>query len=106
MALAKKMQRKRAREDIIDSTYSRYAFEDQDNLPTWFIEDEKRHSFKHLPITKEEFNAEKERLMAINRRAPKKIIEAKIRNYKRMEKKMKKAKNKANQIMESEGISE
>lgn len=34
--------------------------------------------------------------MAINRRAPKKIIEAKIRNYKRMEKKMKKAKNKAN----------
>lgn len=41
LALAKKMQRKRAREDIIDSTYSRYAFEDQDNLPTWFIEDEK-----------------------------------------------------------------
>ncbi|KAL4472221.1 hypothetical protein ABPG72_013854 [Tetrahymena utriculariae] len=106
LALAKKMQRKRAREDIIDSTYSRYAFEDQDNLPTWFIEDEKQHNFKHLPITKEEIQAEKERLMAINRRAPKKIIEAKIRNYKRMEKKMKKAKNKANQIMETEGISE
>lgn len=28
LALAKKMLRKRAREDIIDSTYSRYANED------------------------------------------------------------------------------
>lgn len=54
LALAKKMQRKRAREDIIDSTYSRYAFEDQDALPAWFAEDEKRHNFKHLPVTKEE----------------------------------------------------
>jgi len=35
-----------------------------------------------------------------------KVAEAKIRNYKRMEKKMKKAKNKANTIMETEGISE
>jgi len=38
--------------------------------------------------------------MAINAKAPKKIMEAKIRKYKRMQKNMKKAKVKATAIME------
>lgn len=60
--MAKKMLRKRNREEIIDSSYSRYAQEDHDELPTWFVDDEKKHSFKHLPITKEETKAELERI--------------------------------------------
>ena len=75
LALAKKMLRNRSREQIIDSTYSRYALdEDMDNLPKWFVEDEKKHNFKTLPVTKEEIDAEKERLKMINSKAPKKVI--------------------------------
>jgi indole-3-glycerol phosphate synthase len=44
--------------------------------------------------------------MAMNRKSPKKILEAKIRNAKRIAKKMKKAKAKAINVMEQEGISE
>ena len=92
LAIAKKMLRKRNQEDIIESTYSRYATEDQEDLPDWFVEDEKKHNFKHLPVTKEQVAVERERLQAINARAPKKILEAKIRNKKRLEKKLKKIK--------------
>ncbi len=43
LALAKKMLRKKDREAIIESSYSRYALEEEDfeNLPNWFLEDEK-----------------------------------------------------------------
>ncbi len=65
--------RKKDRESIIDSTYSKYVFDDDETLPNWFKEDEEKHNHAILPITKEEFAAEKERLMAINARAPKKV---------------------------------
>lgn len=106
LALAKKMLRKKDRETIIDSTYSKYAFEDQDEAPKWFREDELTHNHLILPITKEEFQAEKDRLMAVNSKTPKKIMEAKIRNYKRAAKKMKRTKQKAEVIFEQEGVSE
>lgn len=106
LALAKRMLRKKDREAIIDSTYSKYAFEDQDEAPKWFREDELAHNHLILPITKEEFQAEKERLYSINNRSSKKVMEAKIRNFKRAEKKFKKTKQKAEVIFEQEGISE
>jgi AdoMet-dependent rRNA methyltransferase SPB1 len=43
-ALAKVMLRKKARNEIIEGTYNRYAVhEDPSTLPDWFIEDEMRH---------------------------------------------------------------
>ena len=74
MVLAKKMLRTKNRDEIIESSYSRYAFHDDENLPDWFVEDEKIHNFINLPITKEESQMEKKRLMAINARLPKKVI--------------------------------
>ena len=55
LAIAKKMLRVRQREDIIDGSYSRFSFEDHEDLPNWFTDDEKKHNYKSLPITKEEF---------------------------------------------------
>jgi hypothetical protein len=62
------MLRKKDREEIINSSYSRYAFDDEDeeNLPSWFLEDEKSNNFLSLPVTKEEVEEEKQRLYAIN----------------------------------------
>lgn len=86
LAIAKKMIHARSRNQIIESSYSRFAFEDQDNLPKWFVQDEKAHNFKMPPVTKEEVQAEKERLLAINSKAPKKILEAQFRKKKRVAK--------------------
>lgn len=53
-ALAKVMLRKKARTEILDSSYNRYAtFDDESVLPEWFKEDEKKHFRINLPITKE-----------------------------------------------------
>lgn len=53
-AIAKIMLRKKARRDILDSTYNRYNnFDDPSLLPQWFLEDEQKHYKPNVPITKE-----------------------------------------------------
>ena len=42
LALARKMLDGRSKQDILDSSYHRYAFHDT-GVPKWFYEDEKRH---------------------------------------------------------------
>ena len=43
-ALAKLMLRKKARNDILDSTYNRFStFDDPSMLPAWFLDDESKH---------------------------------------------------------------
>lgn len=73
-ALAKKMLRKKDRSEILDATYNRYAFhEEPDTLPTWFVDDESKHYFRHWQPTKEEVAAEKEELREYNARPSKKV---------------------------------
>ena len=45
------IQSRKAKRDISDDGWNRYAFNDE-NLPSWFEADERRHSHKELPITK------------------------------------------------------
>ena len=90
LAIAKKMLRNRSREEVIDNSYSRFSYEDHDQLPKWFADDEKKHSFKQEPITKEEFQREKEKIQAINARVPSKVMEARVRKKMRVQKKLKK----------------
>lgn len=106
LALAKKMLRKKTREQIINDSFGRERYDDHDELPKWFVEDEQKHVYKIAPITKEEFEAEKQRLYEINSRVPKKVMEAKIRKWKRSQKQLKKASKQASQILETEGINE
>lgn len=41
-AIAKIMLRKKQREELIDKSYNRYSFfDDENNLPDWFVDDEK-----------------------------------------------------------------
>lgn len=77
------MFRKGIRDDILERSFSRHALDDDADLPKWFVDDEQRHQYKIEPITKEEFNAEKERLYAINSKVPKKVMEFKIRRWKK-----------------------
>ena len=56
LALAEQMfLSKSMREDIIDGAYNRYTNRDQGlDIPDWFLEDEQKHSYKILPVTKQQ----------------------------------------------------
>ena len=106
LALSKKMLRKKQRRAIIDSSYNRNNFpEDPNDLPAWFYEDEKKHMGAIPMITKEDVLAEKEKLMMLKNRLPKKVLEAKYRKKKKMVNNLKKAQSEAAEIYENEGLS-
>ena len=98
--LARKMLRKKARNEILDATYNRYAsHEEPGTLPTWFVEDEAKHRYcERLQLTKEEVAEEKRLLKEYNARPSKKVEQAKARKKKRLAKAMAKIKKKAQVI--------
>ena len=95
-ALAKLMLRKKARTEILNGTYNRYANHDDPSvLPDWFLDDEARHFRPNTHVTKDMVAAEKKILQAYNERPSKKVQEAKARKKKRLAKAMNKIKQKA-----------
>ena len=75
VAIAKQMLRKKKRQDIIDSSYNRYVFDERPSqLPAWFLEEESKHNKPQLPVTKEMIEAEKARLRGFDTKTPRKVI--------------------------------
>jgi len=102
-ALAKKMLRKKFREETISNSYSRYAYQDDESiLPEWFIQDEARANVPNYNLTKEEVDEEKRALQEWNARPSKKVTEAKNRKKMRLIKAMAKIKSKANLIVNNQ----
>jgi len=106
MAIATKMLRKKDRLDILNGTYNRFAFDDSDMVPDWFMEEEKKHSRPNLPVTKVEIDRQKDKLRAYNSRAPRKILEAKARKRNKLSKRMEKVKKRAQAISNQDDINE
>ena len=102
--LARKMLRKKARNELMDASYNRYTVhEDPNTLPSWFVEDEAKHRFcERLQPTKEEMALEKEAIKAFNARPSKKVEQAKARKKKRLAKAMQKIKKKATIIADQD----
>lgn len=96
---------RKRRRDIIDQSFNRFTFND-DNLPDWFTKDEQKFCRKQMPVTKEEVAEYKERLKAINARAPKKVAEAKARKKRKMERRLEKARKKAEDVTETVDVSD
>lgn len=103
LAFAKKMLSKRKREEIIDDAYNKYMFDDE-GLPPWFVDDEKRHYQPIKPITKEEVAAIKAQFKEINARPAKKVAEAKARKKRAAMRKLEKIRKKANSIADQTEI--
>ena len=105
-AIAKKMLRKKDRIKILNASYNRYAFEDDEKVPKWFLEEESKHNKPQKPITKAEVLAEKEYLKKITVRMPKKVLEAKARKRNRLNKRLQKIKKQAENIANQEEYTE
>ncbi|CAN6327253.1 unnamed protein product [Urochloa humidicola] len=105
LAYAKKMLRKKQREQILDDAYNKYMFDDE-GLPNWFIEDEKRHRQPMKPVTREEVAAMRAQFKDIDARPSKKVAEAKARKKRVAMKKLDKARQKADAIADQSDINE
>ncbi|KAE8730399.1 SNF1-related protein kinase regulatory subunit gamma-1-like [Hibiscus syriacus] len=105
LACAKKMLRKKQRNQILDDAYNKYMFND-DGLPNWFLDEEKRHHRPIKPVTKAEIAAMRAQFKEINARPAKKVAEAKARKKRIAMKKLDKVRQKANSISDQADISE
>ncbi|KAF8726721.1 hypothetical protein HU200_019191 [Digitaria exilis] len=105
LAYAKKMLRKKQREQILDDAYNKYMFDDE-GLPNWFVEDEKRHRQPMKPITREEVAAMRAQFKEIDARPSKKVAEAKARKKRVAMKKLDKARQKADAVADQNDINE
>jgi AdoMet-dependent rRNA methyltransferase SPB1 len=105
LAYAKKMLRKKQREQILDDAYNKHMFDDE-GLPHWFVEDENRHNQPNKPVTREEVAAERAQFKEIDARPSKKVAEAKARKKRVAMKKLDKARQKADAIADQSDINE
>ena len=96
----------KTKHDLVDEGFNRYAFRDSENLPDWFLEDEKPHSKINRPITKEAALVIKEKMKALNARPIKKVVEAKARKTMRAVARLEKIKKKAGLINDDSDKSE
>ncbi|XP_072294383.1 pre-rRNA 2'-O-ribose RNA methyltransferase FTSJ3 [Eucyclogobius newberryi] len=98
--------KKRAR-DFVDESFHRFASSDEPwEVPEWFMQDERKHRKKPVPVTKEMVEEYKQKWKEIDARPIKRVAEAKARKKRRMIKKTEQAKKKAEAVVNTVDISE
>lgn len=105
LACAKKMLKKKQREQMLDDAYNKYMF-DEEGLPEWVLEEEWMHRQAIKPVTKEEIAAMRAQFKEIDPRPAKKVAEAKARKKQVALRKLEKICKKANIISDQTDISD
>lgn len=96
----------KSKNDLVNEGINKYSFRDQDGLPDWFVDEEKKHSKITKSITKEAAAAIKEKQRQLNARPIKKVLEAQGRKKMRALKRLEKLKKKSDLINEDSAKSE
>ena len=89
---------------IIDDAYNKYARDSDEDLPEWFLEDERKYMRPPPVYDEKDLEEAKEKLAAVDNRSIKKVAEAKFRKKKRAETKMQQARKRASTIMEQDDV--
>ncbi|KAI9595308.1 Spb1 C-terminal domain-containing protein [Syncephalis fuscata] len=107
MTMAQQLvNRQKSKSSLIDDGFNKRTYNDDAGLPSWFVDDEHRHSKVQLPVTKDAVRAIREKLKLLNARPIKKIAEAKARKKMRALNRAQKIAKKANNIAENEDMTE
>lgn len=106
LALGTMMLRHSKAKALVDASYNRYAWNDPENLPDWFQDDENRHHRPQLPIPPELEAKMKEKFLSLATRPIAKVAEARARKNKRARTKLAAAKKKAEAVANSSDMSE
>eukprot|EP01029_Cantina_marsupialis_P003177 TRINITY_DN13000_c0_g1_i2.p1 TRINITY_DN13000_c0_g1~~TRINITY_DN13000_c0_g1_i2.p1 ORF type:complete len:947 (-),score=422.19 TRINITY_DN13000_c0_g1_i2:75-2915(-) len=104
MALGAQMMKKHRKRDLIDASYNRYAWDDGDEMPDWFKDDERKHSQPMLPITKEEADIQRQRFHELNAKPMNKVLEARARKRNRETRARERAKRQADSIAKNSDL--
>ncbi|CAB9518567.1 27S pre-rRNA (guanosine(2922)-2'-O)-methyltransferase [Seminavis robusta] len=91
---------------FVDASYNRYAWNDPEGLPDWFVDDENKHYRPKLPIPPALIAKIKEKQMALSEKPIKKVAEARARKSKRAKVKLAAAKKKAEAVANNSDMSE
>jgi len=100
------VNREKTKTELLNEGFNRYSFNQKDDLPSWFLDDEAKHYKPNLPVTKEAVEALRARQRALDARPIKKVAEAKARKKHRAAVRLEKALKKAEGITETTDLSE
>ncbi|KAG8722084.1 AdoMet-dependent rRNA methyltransferase spb1 [Ceratobasidium sp. 394] len=100
------VNRKTTKTQLINDGFTRYSLNSQDSLPSWFLDDERKHYKPNLPITKEAVAALRAKQRALDARPIKKVAEAKARKKLRAQQRLEKAMSKAEGVVATDDMTE
>ncbi len=106
LALGTMMLRQSKAKALVDASYNRFAWNDPEDLPDWFLDDENRNYRPQLPIPPELLSKMKEKFLMLSTKPIAKVAEARARKSKRARAKLVAAKKKAETVANSSEMSE
>jgi AdoMet-dependent rRNA methyltransferase SPB1 len=102
-AMGSLLVHKKSRRELIEAGFNRNVYDDPEDLPAWFTEEEKRYNQKQLPLTKELMAQYRAKLREINARPVRKEAEAVGRRKRRMQKKLNSLQQQAKSLVGEDG---
>jgi len=106
LAIGTMMLRKSSQKSLVDASYNRFAWNDPEDLPDWFQDDEKRHYRPQLPVPEALVEKMKAKFIALSEKPIKKVAEARARKSKRANAALKAAKAAASAVAGNSDMSE
>ncbi|KAG8730533.1 AdoMet-dependent rRNA methyltransferase spb1, partial [Ceratobasidium sp. 423] len=102
----KLVNRQTTKTHLLNDGFTRYSLNDQNDIPAWFLDDERKHYKPNIPITKEAMAALRAKQRALDARPIKKVAEAKARKKLRAQQRLEKAMKKAEGVNETDDMTE